>query len=111
MKGIIIGLLGCVSLAVCETPAHYSIGNSVWYDYDANGNIIHETTTEGTEWWGDYDANSNLVHERYSNGTEMWYEYDINGHIVHTKSSNGNEWWYEYDENGNRTRHVAGITG
>ena len=39
-----------------------------WYEYDADGHIIHSKGADGLEKW--YDANGNLIHDKFSNGYE-----------------------------------------
>ena len=45
-------------------------------EYDAFGNqIYYYDSLYGTKWWMEYDSNSNLIHEKTSDGSEFWYEY------------------------------------
>lgn len=70
------------------------------YEYDSNGNRIHETSSNGAEEW--YDTNGKLIHYKDSDESEYWCDYDANGtnHIIHKKFADGSEEWYEYDTNG-----------
>ena len=71
--------------------------------YDDRGNLIYIKTNIGNEIWNDYDAQGNLIHKKDSLiGYEVWNEYDDKGKKIHIKYNNGNEEWYEYDDKGNR---------
>ena len=85
-----------------EIHEKYSNGDETWYEYDRKGKLIHTKDSDGGEEWYEYDRNGNKIHENYSNVDEWWYEYDRNGKLIHTKDSDGWEKWYEYDRNGNR---------
>ncbi|MBD5403937.1 MAG: type II toxin-antitoxin system death-on-curing family toxin [Treponema sp.] len=78
----------------------YSDGREEWREYDANGNEVHYRDSNGEEEWVEYDDDGNEVHRKDSNGYERWREYDANGKEVHRKDSNGEEKWWKYDANG-----------
>ena len=59
-----------------------------------------------TECWYEYDRNGNEIHEKNSEGDETWYEYDRNGKCIYTKYFNGDETRYEYDKHGNEIRSI-----
>lgn len=52
-----------------------SEAETIWYEYDTKGKLIHEKS-QNNETWYDYDSKGNLVHEKDSNGYETWY-YNI----------------------------------
>ena len=80
------------------------------WEYNPDGEAVYwkKAASDGTvtECWYEYDRNGNKIHEKSSDGDEWWYEYDRNGKRIHTKSSDGREWWYEYDKHGNKIREI-----
>ena len=79
-----------------------SDGSESWYDangseswYDANGNVIHKKCPTGVEHWYDYDADGHLIHEQNFD-YEYWYEYDSHGNMIHYKNSEGEKEWTKY---------------
>lgn len=94
-------------------------GDNTSYEYDANGNMVLETTKEGTTAYT-YDAlnrliksesNGNIIEREYDelnrvvkkiqNGKEIGYEYDDLGHLVKIIYPDGKEVGYTYDVMGN----------
>ena len=64
---------------------------------DDKGKISHAIFPNGIEIWYEYNDNGNKVHEKQSDGKETWYDKD--GNKVHEKSPDGNETWYDKDGN------------
>lgn len=69
-------------------------GITVSYEYDGRGNIIAETSTDGTEITYEYNGDNRLF-KKTENGTVTTYEYDLNGNLI--SDSNNNR--YAYDHN------------
>ena len=67
---------------------HYEL--RFWYEYDKNGNKIHEWDSDGKESWYEYNENGNVIYSKFkTKAYDGSYEYSQNR--------------YEYDENGNIT--------
>jgi len=62
-----------------------------FYEYDDNGNIIHEKEKNGYEVWREYNENENLLHEWDNEGWDVKMEYNSNGVMIHLINSNGVE--------------------
>lgn len=73
--------------------------NKPIYEYNTNGNMIYQKTSEGLEAWWEYDNKGNLIHFRESNGYEAWYEYDNRGNEIHYWNNNGLDYWYDSEGN------------
>ena len=67
------------------------------FDYDENGNMIHQQVSTGLEYWIKYDDFGNKTYMRTSNGDEVLYEYDEAGNCIYSRSSRGFEMQYRYN--------------
>lgn len=97
----------------------YDSNNKITY-----GKKLGDGYHEGVEYhyelrfWYEYDKNGNKIHEWDSVGNESWYEYNENGNVIYsklkTKAYDGSYEYsqnrYEYDENGNITLERANET-
>ena len=52
-----------------------SLGYEYWYEYDADGNMIHSKDAAGSEQWLEYNSHGNFIHTKNSNGVEQWHKY------------------------------------
>lgn len=104
-----------------------------WYEYNADGKLVHSKDSHGNEGWREYNADGNLLSERHisadgeetltvydgrgnllsenricAEGEERLSEYDGRGNIVYRKNPHGYETLYEYEywENGNIKQRV-----
>lgn len=92
----------------------YSDGSTVFYKYDANGNIIREIDSTGAIHYS-YDGKNRLTQEINPNGTINRYKYDKSGNPV-SLSDTGGTTRYSYNdadrlvsvtEPGNRTTNFV----
>ena len=48
---------------------------------------------DSEQWW-EYNANGNMIHYKDNCGYEKWCEYDTNGNKIHSQDNQGFEYWY-----------------
>ena len=64
-----------------------------WYEYDADGNIIHVKSSDGPECWREYDGKGNLIHTEnntMSGRLDQLVEYAYNN-MIHYKDSHSSD--------------------
>lgn len=75
-----------------------------FYEYDENGNLIHENLPFcREETWYEYDKNNKLIYKKFTvwgNTSEHWYKYDKNGNLINEKDSLNHE--IVYDSHGRK---------
>ena len=89
---------------------HYDANNqfrySLYWSYDAHGNVIREVNALGHEITKEYDANDNLICEKGPRpGDCKEYTYDFANRLISVKTDgDGKSWsvYYKYDLVGNR---------
>ena len=67
----------------------YHYENRFWYEYDKNGNKIHEWDSDGNESWYEYNESEKVIYSKFKEAydrndrySQIWYEYDENGNIT-----------------------------
>ena len=93
---------------------HYDANNqlrySLYWDYDAHGNVIREVNALGHEIIKNYDANDNLICERGPRPEDCKeYTYDFSNRLISVKTKEeGKSWviYYKYDLVGNRIAEI-----
>lgn len=88
------------SKADTTIKGRHILTTKTWFEYDAEGKLIHFKNSDGDEYWSKYDDNGHLIYDRFADGEEKWYENDENGNVIYEKSSEGYEYWREYNSKG-----------
>lgn len=71
-----------------------------WYEYDNNGNLVSQKSSQGYESNFKYDEMGKLIYEN-RDGSETTYVYDDKGNMISRKSGSHEAIWsYTYDEEG-----------
>lgn len=67
-------------------------GTVTRWGYFKFGSQAHITHPNGFETWNTFNNNGDLVHESNSNGNEASYEYDVSNRLVLVKACGGRVW-------------------
>lgn len=83
-------------------------GNTVYYEYDAAGNIVKETDPNNVAKGYTYDALNRLISVTLKAGT--WnYDYDEQSNLVKITDANGHITSYQYNNKSQLTKETDGI--
>ena len=76
------------------------------YEYDDRGNVISETTPDGSKYTYEYDDRNNRISMACPDGSKWTYEYDDRGNRISMTGPYDYKWTYEYDDRNNRISEI-----
>ena len=98
-----LGNVSYIEYDACGNPIKTtdSNGHSTTYTFDAGGKKLSETDALGNTTYYTYDFNGNCTSVTDALGNVTKYEYDAMSHLTKEKYADGSEISYEYDSVGN----------
>lgn len=84
-----------------------ALGQTAYFTYDKNKNLIKKTDFDGTTESYTYDSENRMISKTDKYGRTSSYQYDQKSNLIHVKNGDGTSITYTYDEKNHVIKEIT----